>query len=100
MLISLIVPCYNEEESMPLFYQEVCRVAEQMKSSHGAEFEIIFVDDGSKDGTWREIESAGKEDEHVNGVRFSRNFGKESAMMAGLEIEDPASFVTLVGEMF
>ena len=55
MLISLIVPCYNEEEAMPLFYQEAARVAAQMEKSHGAEFEIIFVDDGSKDGTraWR-----------------------------------------------
>ena len=51
MLISLIVPCYNEEEAMPLFYQEAARVAAQMEKSHGAEFEIIFVDDGSKDGT-------------------------------------------------
>lgn len=53
MLISLIVPCYNEEEAMPLFYQEAARVAAQMEKSHGAEFEIIFVDDGSKDGTLR-----------------------------------------------
>ena len=51
MLISLIVPCYNEEEAMPLFYQEACRVAKNMKESHNADFEIIFVDDGSKDGT-------------------------------------------------
>lgn len=49
------------------------------------DYEIVFVDDGSKDATWMEIENAGKEDEHVNGVHFSRNFGKESAMMAGLE---------------
>ena len=49
MLISLIVPCYNEEEAMPLFYQEACRVAKNMKESHNADFEIIFVDDGSKD---------------------------------------------------
>ncbi len=49
------------------------------------DYEIVFVDDGSKDATWMEIENVGKEDEHVNGVHFSRNFGKESAMMAGLE---------------
>ena len=49
------------------------------------DYEIIFVDDGSKDGTWQQIEQTQKEDQHVNGVRFSRNFGKESAMMAGLE---------------
>ena len=49
MLISLIVPCYNEEEAMPLFYKEASRVAAEMKASHGAEFEFIFVDDGSRD---------------------------------------------------
>ena len=48
MLISLIVPCYNEEEAMPLFYKEASRVAAEMKASHGAEFEFIFVDDGSR----------------------------------------------------
>ena len=53
MLISLVVPCYNEEEAMPLFYKEASRVAAQMKESHGADFEFIFVDDGSKDGTLR-----------------------------------------------
>ena len=53
MLISLIVPCYNEEEAMPLFYKEASRVAAEMKASHGAEFEFIFVDDGSRDGTLR-----------------------------------------------
>ena len=51
MLISLIVPCYNEEEAMPLFYKEASRVAAEMKTSHGADFEFIFVDDGSRDGT-------------------------------------------------
>ena len=48
MLISLIVPCYNEEEAMPLFYKEASRVAAEMKASHGAEFEFIFVDDGPR----------------------------------------------------
>ena len=48
MLISLVVPCYNEEESLPIFYKEASKIAQQMEISHGADFEFIFVDDGSK----------------------------------------------------
>ena len=51
MLISLVVPCYNEEESLPIFYKEASKIAQQMGISHGADFEFIFVDDGSKDRT-------------------------------------------------
>ena len=85
MLISLIVPCYNEEEAMPLFYQEAARVAAQMEKSHGAEFEIIFVDDGSKDGTLRVARELHDADPRVRYVSFSRNFGKEAGIYAGLQ---------------
>ena len=85
MLISLIVPCYNEEEAMPLFYQEAARVAAQMEKSHGAEFEIIFVDDGSKDGTLRVARELHDADPRVRYVYFSRNFGKEAGIYAGLK---------------
>ena len=85
MLISLIVPCYNEEEAMPLFYQEAARVAAQMEKSHGAEFEIIFVDDGSKDGTLRVARELHDVDPRVRYVSFSRNFGKEAGIYAGLK---------------
>ena len=85
MLISLIVPCYNEEEAMPLFYKEASRVAAEMKASHGAEFEFIFVDDGSRDGTLRVARELHAQDPRVRYVSFSRNFGKEAAMFAGLE---------------
>ena len=85
MLISLIVPCYNEEEAMPLFYQEAARVAAQMEKSHGAEFEIICVDDGSKDGTLRVARELHDADPRVRYVSFSRNFGKEAGIYAGLK---------------
>ena len=85
MLISLVVPCYNEEESMPLFYAEASRVAAQMKESHGAEFEFIFVDDGSRDGTLRVARELHAKDERVRYISFARNFGKESAIYAGLQ---------------
>ena len=85
MLISLVVPSYNEEEAMPLFYQEASRVAAEMKTSHGADFEFIFVDDGSKDGTLRVARELHDRDPRVRYVSFSRNFGKESAIYAGLK---------------
>ena len=85
MLISLIVPCYNEEEAMPLFYKEASRVAAEMKASHGAEFEFIFVDDGSRDGTLRVARALHAQDPRVRYVSFSRNFGKEAGIYAGLQ---------------
>ena len=78
--ITLIVPCYNEEEVLPLFYQEVTRVAGLMEAY---DFEFLFVDDGSRDGTMQVIRSLAQQDERVKYVSFSRNFGKESAMYAG-----------------
>ena len=68
MLISLIVPCYNEEEAMPLFYKEASRVAAEMKTSHGADFEFIFVDDGSRDGTLHVARELHAQDDRVRYV--------------------------------
>ena len=81
--ISVIVSCYNEEESLPLFYEEMERVRKQ--DFEGIDFEYIFVNDGSKDKTLEEIKELRKKDEKVRYVSFSRNFGKEAAMYAGLE---------------
>ena len=83
-MLSVVLPAYNEEK----MNKKAAGTIGNILKNEEIDYEIVFVDDGSKDGTWREIESAGKEDEHVNGVRFSRNFGKESAMMAGLENAD------------
>ena len=85
MLLSIVVPCYNEQEAMPYFYKEICRVAEEMKASHGADFEFIFVDDGSKDKTLSIARELHKQDERVRYISFSRNFGKEAGILAGLE---------------
>lgn len=81
MDISIIVPCYNEEESLPLFYKEVKGVIKQMK----AKFEIIFINDGSKDNTLNIIRQLAKKDKTVRYISFSRNFGKEAGILAGLE---------------
>ena len=80
-MVSVVLPAYNEEKMIKKAAETIGGILKKEK----IDYEIVFVDDGSKDATWMEIENAGKEDEHVNGVHFSRNFGKESAMMAGLE---------------
>ena len=82
-VISIVVPCYNEEESIPLFYQEMIKIVEKMKKQ--VTFELIFVNDGSKDKTLEELRKLASTDKNVHYVSFSRNFGKEAAMLAGLE---------------
>lgn len=79
--ISLVVPCYNEEEVINLFYKEIQKVQKDFKD---VEFEIIFVNDGSSDKTLNLMRKLAKNDD-VRYISFSRNFGKEAAMYAGLE---------------
>jgi glycosyltransferase involved in cell wall biosynthesis len=78
-LISLIVPCFNEEEALPIFYKETKKVLEGMNVDH----ELLFIDDGSKDKTFEIIHSLAEKDKNVRYISFSRNFGKEAAMYAG-----------------
>ncbi len=80
-LISIIVPCYNEEESIPQFYREVTKVISAMD----IETEIIFIDDGSKDRTLAVVRKLHELDKRVRYISFSRNFGKEAGMLAGLQ---------------
>ena len=80
--LSIVVPCYNEEAALPLFYQEVCRVAGEMAP---VEFEFLFVDDGSRDGTLPLLRQLAARDARVRFLSFSRNFGKEAGMLAGLQ---------------
>lgn len=79
-LLSLVIPCYNEEQVLHLFYKEVCRVLAEMACG----YELIFVDDGSQDDTLSVIKKFADGDKHVRYISFSRNFGKEAAMLAGL----------------
>lgn len=89
--ISIIVPCYNEEEALPIFYKEVNKVSETMDE----EFEFIFVNDGSSDKTLDVIKNLAKVDTRCKYINFSRNFGKEAAMYAGLELST-GDYVTLM----
>jgi len=81
--ISIVVPCYNEEETVPIFYEEVSKIGNKMEDK--ANFEFIFVNDGSKDKTLEKLRELAKNDKRVRYISFSRNFGKEAAMIAGLE---------------
>lgn len=105
--ISLIVPCYNEEQALPFLYKEIVKLAEEMSEQ---EFEFIFINDGSKDKTLELIKQLKQEDDRIHYVSFSRNFGKEAGIYAGLkaatgnyvslldaDLQDPPS---LVKEMY
>ena len=80
-LISVVVSCYNEEEVLPIFYEEIIKVAKKLDKVN---FEFLFVDDGSKDKTLKVIKGLSINDSRVKYISFSRNFGKEAAMNAGI----------------
>lgn len=89
--ISIIVPCYNEEAVLELFYNKITEVSDSID----AEFEYVFVDDGSKDKTLEILKAYSKKDSRVRFVSFSRNFGKEAAMYAGLQ-ESTGDYVAIM----
>jgi len=91
MYISLVVPCYNEETVIPLFYDEAVKICAQINE----QFEIIFVDDGSRDNTLSILHRLANQDKRVHYISFSRNFGKEAAMLAGLQAAQGEYVVTL-----
>ncbi len=83
-IISVIVPCYNEEENIVDFYEELMKT-EAFFKEHEVDYEILYVNDGSSDGTVREVKKLHEKDERVHLINFSRNFGKEAAIYAGLQ---------------
>ena len=91
-LLSVIVSCYNEEETVPIFYKEICKVSKEMKY---IDFEFIFINDGSRDDTLNVIKDLNKKDKRVKYLSFSRNFGKEAAMYAGL-VSSKGDYITLM----
>ena len=82
-VLSIVVPCYNEEAVLTAFYDAITKIAEQISDKVSCEF--LFVDDGSKDGTLRLIKEFSAQDERVHYISFSRNFGKEAGIYAGLK---------------
>jgi len=93
--LSLVVPCYNEEQSVPLLYKEVALVCKELWDKYSLDHEIIFVNDGSKDNTLSKIKEIKKSDNKVKYISFSRNFGKEAAIYAGLS-ESTGDYVVLL----
>lgn len=89
---SVVVPCYNEEETIGIFYDEMMKYVPNMQD---LEFEFIFVDDGSKDRSLEEMKRLAKEDVRVKYISFSRNFGKEAGLFAGLEATTGDYIVTM-----
>lgn len=91
--ISIIVPCYNEEKALPLFYEELQKNIKDFPKN--VCFELLFVNDGSKDNTLNLLKDLAKKDSQVKYISFSRNFGKESAIYAGLE-NATGNYVTIM----
>ncbi len=83
--ISIIIPCYNEQEAIPIFYHAITKTAESLLD---LQMEFLFINDGSTDGSLKEMKQLAEKDERVKYVSFSRNFGKEAAMYAGLSYAD------------
>nr|WP_325304794.1 glycosyltransferase family 2 protein [uncultured Dysosmobacter sp.] len=84
-MVSIIVPCYNEEAALPYFLEAIRKTEAEMTAAWGCTFELVFVDDGSRDGTLEALRAAAREDPGIRYLSFSRNFGKEAAMYAGLQ---------------
>lgn len=89
--LSVIVPCYNEEGVAPLFYKEAIPFIKKC----GKSYELIFINDGSKDNTLKELLDLKKKDKNIKIIDFSRNFGKEAAMLAGLK-ESTGDYVSIM----
>ena len=94
--VSIVVPMYNEQESLEILYQELNRVTDTIKDY---EFEYMFVNDGSKDNTLQEIQRLATADDRVRYVSFSRNFGKEAALYAGLSNADGDYIATMDADL-
>ena len=108
--MSVVIPCYNEEKSIVNFYRKFIEVYENnLKKEHDLFYELIFVDDGSRDNTLNILKDLSGDDENVKYISFSRNFGKEAALFAGLrkskgdyvvtmdvDLQDPPSLLPLM----
>ncbi len=92
-LLSVVVSCYNEEEAIPHFYEEINKISNEMKKD--LDFEFLFINDGSSDKTLDILKKYAKKDKRVKFISFSRNFGKEAAMYAGLE-NSKGDYITLM----
>jgi glycosyltransferase involved in cell wall biosynthesis len=96
-MLSLVVPCYNEEKMLPPFYEALCAMLAQLEVPGGAE--VLFIDDGSGDGTLGVLRDLASRDARVHFRSFSRNFGKEAALLAGLQAAQGEFVVTMDADL-
>jgi glycosyltransferase involved in cell wall biosynthesis len=94
-VISVVVPVYNEKESLAVLHGEIAEVARREQ----LDLEVVFVDDGSRDGSWQVIADLARQDEHVHGIRFRRNFGKAAALAAGFHAARGDLILTLDADL-
>lgn len=95
MNISVVVPLYNEAESLPPLHEWITRVM----AEHGFTYEIIFVNDGSTDASWDEIQDLSAKDEHVHGIKFRRNYGKSPALFCGFRKAEGDVVITMDADL-
>lgn len=93
--ISLVIPAKDEEESLP----ELCQWISRALTPHGLSYEVIFIDDGSTDDTWEVIERIAKEDSHIKGIRFNRNYGKSAALQTGFRAAKGDVIITMDADL-
>lgn len=93
--LSIVVPLFNEDESLPELHTWIKRVANQ----HNLSYEVIFVDDGSKDKSWKVIESLSQLDSNVKGIKFQRNYGKSAALQNGFEMASGNVVITMDADL-
>ena len=95
MDISVVIPLYNEEESIPELYAWIRRVMQE----HQFSYEVIFVNDGSTDHSWNVIEERAANDNHVHGIKFRRNYGKSPALYCGFEAAQGDVVITMDADL-
>jgi glycosyltransferase involved in cell wall biosynthesis len=93
--ISIVIPAKDEEESLP----ELCQWISRALTPHGFSYEVIFIDDGSTDSTWDVIEKISKEDNHIKGIRFNRNYGKSAALQTGFRAAAGEVIITMDADL-
>jgi glycosyltransferase involved in cell wall biosynthesis len=93
--LSLIIPLFNEDESIPELYHWIKRVVDENSLS----YEVIFVDDGSKDKSWSVIEHLAEKDSQIKGIKFQRNYGKSAALQKGFELASGDVVITMDADL-
>lgn len=95
--ITFILPIFNEEKNIPLVYEQIAHTVANLKNSIA--YEIIFIDDGSRDSSWDIIQALAARDTHVKGIQFIRNFGQQAALRAGYEFASGSAAITMDADL-